>query len=689
MPARAPGSDALRHVEPVWVPDPDAVERSQVAAFTRFIEQRHDVALPGYEDLWAWSVDHLEDFWAAVWTFFDMRSDPAPTVVLASAAMPGASWFPGVRLNYVSHVFRERDAAATALIEVTEPGDWRAVTWGELEDQVAAVSSGFRDLGVRPGDRVVGYLPNCAATVVTFLAAASLGAVWSCCAPDYAADAAARRLAQLEPRVLVAADGYYFGGRTFDRRDEADRLLELLPSVTHVVRVAHVGPPHGDLPGAEPERAPGRTVIRWDDLLQTEHGRLMPAQVPFDHPLWVLYSSGTTGIPKGLVHGHGSVTLDYQRHAGLQLDVTAADRMFWYTTTNWMMWNFTVNVLLLGASLVAYDGSPTYPAAARLFQIAAEHGVTLLGASPGYLQACERDGTRMPRSDRLRMIGATGSPVPPGSFHWVRAQFGERMPLVSMSGGTDIVSSLATGAPNRPVWPGELSARPLGVAVDTWSDAGEPVRGTVGELVVTKPMPTMPVRLWNDPDGSRYRAAYFDVFPGVWRHGDWATITERGSVVIHGRSDATLNRNGIRLGSADIYDVVENLPGVVEALVVGIDLPDGGYWMPLFVTLETGHALDEEMRDRIVSQIQEQASRRHVPDQILQVPAIPHTRTGKKLEVPVKRILLGAHPDEVVSRDAVDDPAALDVFATFEVPAVAAPAAKDINRKGLHRPRRG
>ncbi|MFI5957344.1 acetoacetate--CoA ligase [Cryptosporangium sp. NPDC051539] len=652
-------TDASSAVAPVWVPDPQVAARSRLAAFTREVEKAHGVDLADYDALWTWSVDHLEEFWTAVWAFFDMRSEPAPTTVLGSGDMPGATWFPGVRLNYVSHVFRDRSPDAVAVVELTEPGDARQVTWAELENQVSAVAAALRELGIDAGDRVVGYVPNSAAAIVAFLAAASIGAVWSCCGPDYAADAAANRLAQLQPRVLLAADGYYFGGKTFDRREDYARLVELLPTVEHVVHVPHLG---------LPAIGTGRHDVSWARMLTTDHDRLSPIPLPFDHPLWVLFSSGTTGIPKGLVHGHGGVALDYQKHVGLQLDVTRRDRMLWYSTTNWMMWNFAVNMLLLGASMVAYDGSPTFPSPDRLWQIAAEHDVTILGASPGYLQACEQHGTTIAAGNQLRMIGATGSPVPPAAFHWIAEQLGDRIPLVSMSGGTDIVSALATGAPTRPIWPGELSARPLGVAVDTWNEAGESIRGTVGELVVTKPMPTMPVTLWNDPDGSKYHEAYFATFPGVWRHGDWATITDRGSVIIHGRSDATLNRNGVRLGSADIYEIVEKLAGVVESLVVGVELPDGGYWMPLFVALEDGAVLDDELEARISGELRTRASRRHVPDSIIEVPAIPHTRTGKKLEVPIKRILQGAALDTVISRGAVDDPSLLDLFTGLKPP---------------------
>jgi len=646
--------------------------RSALADFTRRVEQQHGLSLPGYHELWRWSVEQPERFWAAVWSFYDINHTPAPETVLTTRTMPGARWFPGVQLNFVERVFTDRDPTTSAVIATTEDGDAQTLTWHDLHDQVASMAATLRELGVTTGDRVVGYLPNCAAAVVAFLAAASLGAVWSCCGPDYAAAAAARRLAQLEPTVLVCADGYRFGGRTHDRRDEAAALTGLLPSLTAVLHVAHLGltPPAFDVP-----------MLDWVVALQRSTGAELAVQpMPFEHPLWVLFSSGTTGVPKAIVHGHGGVVLEGLKTLGLHLDLSSRDRLFWYTTTNWMMWNIVVAALLLGASVLLYDGNPAYPAANQLWQLAADNHVTVLGLSPGYLSACEKTGAQPATEyglDTLRLLGVTGSPVPPSTYRWIHREFDGRLPLVSMSGGTDIVSALATGAPTLPLRPGEIAAPALGVALEAFDTHGQPVRGEVGELVITQPMPTMPLYLWNDPGGSRYRSTYFDVYPGIWRHGDWITITAHGGIIFHGRSDATLNRHGVRFGSADIYDVVEAIPGVRECLVIGIDEPGGAYWMPLFVV--ANHELDDTTRTLIIERLRRDASPRHVPDEIIAVPAIPHTRTGKKLEVPIKRIFLGADPADTVSRDAIDDPAALDVFIALAAKRVSARTRDSLN----------
>lgn len=648
MSASTDGSDIL------WPPQLSAREHSAIGRFARHVERTHAVALPEYHDLWQWSIENLDQFWAEVWNFFGVDHVGAPQRVLATTEMPGARWLPDVALNFVDRVFSDREPDRTAVVATDEDGRSATLSWAELEQQVAALAATLTSLGVVAGDRIVGYLPNCAATVVAFLAAASLGAVWSCCGQDYGAAAAAGRLGQLEPAVLVCADGYRFGGQPHDRRAEATELAALMTTLTTVIYVDHLGL---DKPEFRPP------AVDWAAALQNSSATRHATRVPFEHPLWVLYSSGTTGVPKAIVHSHGGVLLEGLKSLGLHLDVGPEDRLFWYTTTNWMMWNIVVEALLLGASIVVYDGNPAHPGVDRLWQLAAEHQVTVLGVSPGYLAACEKGGVHpaeVHQLSRLRLLGVTGAPVPASTCRWLYDEFDGRVPLMSLSGGTDVVSALAGAAPILPIRAGEIAAPALGVALDAFDDVGNSIRGSVGELVVTKPMPSMPVELWNDPDGSRYCATYFDVYEGVWRHGDWITITEHGGVVFHGRSDATLNRHGVRFGSADIYEVVDLLPQVRDSLVVGLDRADGHYWMPLFLVVDG--ELDEDLRALIKSRLRRDASPRHVPDEIIAVPCLPHTRTGKKLEVPIKRILLGAAPEDVVSRDAVDDPVALDKF---------------------------
>ncbi len=645
--------------DPIWTPDPTEAAASRLERFRAMVNERHGLQLADYAALQRWSVEELEAFWAAVWDFFDVQSDVRPTQVLGDAAMPGAQWFPGVRTNYVGHILRHPASDAPAVIEVTEDGRETIVSWAELHRQIGAVQATLRGLGVGEGDRVVGYLPNSGAAVVALLATAALGAVWSACGQDYAAKGAADRFAQLEPRVLFAADGYRHSGRVFDRREETRELVGLLPSLHAVVTVDNIGlDPLDDLPVP---------TLGYDEAASgTAIAEVRP--VPFDHPLWVLFTSGTTGVPKGIVHGHGGVTLEHLELLGLQDDMTASDVFFWYTTCNWMMWNLLVSALLVGAAIVVYDGSPVYPDADRLWQIVERHRVTVFGTSPGHLLASEKAGLR-PGTDHdlsaLRSIGSTGAPLPVSGFHWVMDAVGPRIQIGSVSGGTDLVGAFVGPASTVPVWPGELSCINLGVALEAWDEDGKPLIGEVGELVVTKPIPSMPVFFWNDPDGSRYRDAYFSTYPGVWRHGDWITVTERGSVVVHGRSDSTLNRNGVRLGSVDIYQAVEQLPEVAESLVIGLEEGDGGYWMPLFVVLAPGAELDDALRGRIKEAIRSNASPRHVPDEIIAVPAIPHTRTGKKIEVPVKRVLQGMDVDRALSRGAVDDPSVLDLFAVI------------------------
>lgn len=652
----------------VWTPTPATVVASRIEHYRSWLAETGIAEAASYQELLAWSVADPDAFWASLWDFFEVPGDRG-RLVLADAGMPGAVWFPDARLNYAEQALRHGADDAVAILARCEPGGPapRDLTWGQLRHQVAALADTLTRLGVTEGDRVVGYLPNCAEAVVAFLASAAIGATWAGCGQDYPAQAAVDRLGQLRPRVLITADGYRYGGRDHPRLAEVALIRDQLDTVTATIVVARLGQaarPGGDHPGI------AGTTLGWDEAVAGDH-LLQPRRVAFDHPLWVLFSSGTTGRPKGLVHGHGGVVLEHLKQIALHCDLSEGDVFWWYTSPSWMMWNYQVAGLLVGATIVCYDGSPGYPDPDTLWALAGELKVAVLGTSPAYLQACERAGCQPGRVhdlQGLRSIGVTGSVLPPASYHWVADAVGSHLAVAAISGGTDVVSAFVGGVPTVPVWAGELSVVCLGTALQAWDEDGHPVVGQVGELVITRPLPSMPVRFWNDPDGSRYRDAYYDRYPGVWRHGDWITITDHDSVIIHGRSDSTLNRNGIRMGSADIYAAVEALPQVAEALVVGVEYPDGRYWMPLFVALAEGIELTGQVRDQITTAIRTKASPRHVPDDVIAVPAIPHTRTGKKLEIPVKRLLRGAAVAEVVDPKSVDDPQALAEFSRFARP---------------------
>jgi acetoacetyl-CoA synthetase len=605
-----------------------------------------------YADLWQWSVDNPARFWRAMWDYFDvgatgdgLGADDA--AVLADASMPGAQWFPDVELNYVDLVLRHTSHDGAAIVGVDESGARTEISWKELAGQVGAVAAELKRLGVERGDTVAAYLPDVAEAMVAVLATASLGAIWSSCGQDYAPEGAAARLSQLGPKVLFSADGYHFNGRWIDKRAHTAELRTRL------------GNPHLIVIGSDEYRH-----------LVAEPTNAAVQAVPFDHPLWVLFSSGTTGRPKGLVHGHGGIVLEHLKAVGLQADLGPDDVFFWQTALSWMMWNFRLSGLLRGSTVVCYSGHPLYPDADRLWQLVADELVTYFGTSPGHLLASRKAGLTPGSShdlSRLRAIGSTGSPLAADLFEWVCSHVAKDVMVSSISGGTDVCTAFAGGTPGVAVRPGELATRYLGVALECWSQDRQPRVNEVGELVITKPMPSMPVGFWNDEDGSKYRAAYFahqwadGPDPHVWRHGDWVTLTERGSLVIHGRSDATLNRHGIRMGSADIYEVVEAIDEVNEAFVVGIDGPDGEYWMPLFVALAAGHRLDDALTGKICNEIRSKLSPRHVPDEIIESPGIPHTRTGKKLEVPITGILAG-RADVAVDPRSIDNPDLLDWY---------------------------
>ncbi len=644
-------------VEPeiLWMPSAKRVEGAEITRYRRWLLERRGLEFGGYNDLWEWSVERPEEFWGSLWDFFDVRASEPYQAVLAGSSMPGVRWFPGARLNFAEHVFRHGDPDKPAILFTSEGTGIGSISWPELRHQVAAFATSLRRIGVGSGDRVVGYLPNIPQAVVAFLASASIGAIWSACGPDFGSLSVLDRFRQLQPTVLVATDGYRYGGREIDRRAVVQELCRELTSLRHTIMVSHLG--------LEPPTGIGE-MSTFDEVVAHDN-ELTFDQLSSEHPLWVLFSSGTTGLPKGIVHSHVGALLEHLKVISLGIDLTGKDCFFWFTSTSWVMWNLVVSGLLAGATIVLYDGSPTHPNPRRLWQLVQECGITSFGTSAAFILACAKAGIHPGESEdlaSLRTIGSTGSPLPPSGFKWVYEEVKPDLWLYSISGGTDIAGALVGGSVILPVWEGEIQGRCLGASVEAWNEAGEPVVGELGELVITKPMPSMPLYFWNDRDGVRYHDAYFSTFPGVWRHGDWITITDRGTAIVHGRSDSTLNRMGVRMGTADIYEVVERLPEVREALVIGAEQPDGSYWMPLFLVLENGFALDDSLRQKINGAIRRGVSPRHVPDEIIAVPGIPHTLTGKKLEVPIKRLLQGVPVEKALSLGAIDDPALVGYF---------------------------
>ncbi|OIJ65025.1 acetoacetate--CoA ligase [Streptomyces mangrovisoli] len=638
-------------------PHPSGVERARVQGFIRWLSAERGVDLASWAELYAWSVREVESFWESVWEYFEVTSHTPYEQVLDTREMPGSRWFPGARLNYAEHAFgRPEDAQETAVLAYSQTREPLALTFGELQDRVRRVRAGLERLGVGPGDRVVGYLPNVPETLVAFLATASLGAVWASCAPEFGSVSVIDRFGQVEPKVLLAVAGYTYGDKQIDRRGEVAEIRAALPTLEHVVHV-----PYGPL--ALPD------ATAWDDLCAPTDRTLAFEPVPFDHPLYVLFSSGTTGKPKAIVHGHGGILLEHLKNHALHWDMGPGDRLLWFTTTAWMMWNTLVSALLVRSSLVMIDGNPLHPDLREQWRLAAETEATLVGASPGYLMACRKEGVRPAEEfdlSRVRQLGVAGSPFPAEGYDWVHEQFGDSVLLNVGSGGTDVCTGLVQGSPLQPVWAGEMSGPSLGVDVKAFDAEGKVVVGEVGELVITSPMPSMPVGFWGDTDGERFRAAYFDEYPGVFRFGDWCRFSEAGSCLITGRSDATLNRGGVRLGTAEFYRVLQDADDILDSVVVHLEDREGGMGrLLLFVVVAEGVDLDDGLRRRLARDIRTALSPRHVPDEIVAVPSVPYSRTGKKLEVPVKRILQGAAPHEVASPGALTDPTALDAYAAF------------------------
>jgi acetoacetyl-CoA synthetase len=634
--------------ELLWTPSAQAIAD---ATITRFAEE---VGRGGggcdYDELWRWSVDDLEGFWRAVVKFGDVDLGEKWSSVLGSQEMPGAEWFPGATVSYPQHVFRDRDPDAIALWHASEVREGLSSwTWGELRAQTAQIAAGLRACGVGRGDRVCAYMPNIPETIAALLACASLGAVWSSAAPEFGARSVIDRFAQIEPKVLLTVDGYRYGGRAFDRSEVVEQVVAELPQSTRVVRL-------GYLDGTG-----------WEDGFLGSGESLTCERVAFGDPLWVLFSSGTTGLPKPIIHSQGGILVEQVKHQLLHLDAHAGDRVFWFTTTGWMMWNFVVGVLLTDASVVLFDGNPGYPSLDRLWDLADEAQITTFGCSAAFIAQCMKAEVSPRGGGRdlsaLRAVGSTGSPLSPESFQWIYDQLGSETWLFSTAGGTDICTSLVGGVPTLPVYRGEMQGRLLGVDVQSWSAEGEPLIGEVGELVVAQPMPSMPIGLWGDDDGSRLRESYYEMFPGVWRHGDWIEITERGTAIIYGRSDSTINRGGVRMGTSEIYRAVLAVDAVLDALVVDVPREGTSGWMPLFVVLRDGETLSDSLVSEIRARVRSDCSPRHVPDEIRQIAAVPRTLSGKVLEVPVKRILMGVPVARAASRESLANPEALDFFA--------------------------
>jgi acetoacetyl-CoA synthetase len=655
--------------EILWTPPPDGRERSRVGQYLGWLADTKGLAFASYQELWRWSVDDLAGFWGSLWEYFEIGAHAPPTEVLADAAMPGARWFPGATLNYAEHALRHgfgsEGGDGVALVAHSQTRLPVTLSYAELGDQVSRARAGLVRLGVQRGDRVAAYLPNIAETVIAFLATASLGAVWSSCAPEFGTRSVVDRFQQIEPRVLLAVDGYRYGERAIDRTAEVAAIRAALPTLAATVLLPYLDNPADTAADTE-------GCIPWADFV-AEAGPLDFAPVPFDHPLYILYSSGTTGLPKAIVHGHGGILLEHLKALVLHGDLGPEDVFFWFSTTGWMMWNFLVSGLLVGATVVCFDGDPGHPDLLTLWRLAGELGITSFGTSAPFLLACRKAGVHPASAadlTALRTVGSTGAPLPVEGFRWVYDELGDAtaasggLLLASISGGTDVCTAFVGMSPLLPVTAGEIACRYLGARVEAFDAAGRPVEGELGELVITAPMPSMPVSFWDDPDGARYRAAYFEDYPGVWRHGDWITIDADGSCVITGRSDATLNRGGVRLGTAEFYAVVEALPEIADSLVVHLeDEHQGGAGeLLLFVALQPGMVLDDALRARIGAELRRSLSPRHVPDAILEVPDIPRTLSGKKLEVPVKRILSGVATDRAASVGALANAGALAPF---------------------------
>jgi len=639
----------------LWSPSDEFMQQSNMLRYMEWLKKEKQLSFEYYDELWEWSVTHVADFWESLWEYFEIKSKSPYTSVLEKPAqgMIGTKWFSGATVNYAKHIFRNRTEDSQAIIFQSETRSQQNITWAELEEKVSRVAAWLRSKGVVQGDRVVSLMPNIPETVVAFLAANSIGAIWSSCSPDFGNASITERFFQIAPKVLFVTDGYSYNGKLFDKISALQEIVKTLPSVEQVVMV----------PFIQTEiQVPG--TVSWSDVLETSAGELFFEELPFDHPIWILYSSGTTGKPKAITHSVGGCLLEHLKALVLHQDVKKGEKYFWYSTTGWMMWNFSVASLLTGATLVIYEGSAGYPSLDILWQLAKKTGINHFGGGAAFYIACMKAGLKFSAEDfpHLRTIGSTGSPLPPETFKWIYDSVKKDTWLISFSGGTDICSGFVGGCPFLPVYAGEIQCRLLGCYLDAFDESGNSVREQLGEMVIREPMPSMPIYFWGDENNARYHSSYFEEYEGIWRHGDWIEISSRGSVIIFGRSDATLNRDGVRIGTSEVYSAVDSIPEIADSIVVCIEKEGGHYFMPLFVVMKEGNILDEEMKKKIKTRLRSQYSPRHVPDEIYAIAEIPYTISGKKMEAPVKKILMGTDPEKAASRDTMRNPDSLVYF---------------------------
>lgn len=654
--------NAIKEGTVIWRPPDRFQQESNLKRYIDWLKEERNLSFKDYEELWEWSVTDLEGFWESLWFFFNIRASRPYTKILKNTVMPGAEWFSGAELNYAEHVFSNHDIHGPAIVHASELRALSTLSWQELKEQVASFAAALKSMGIEPGDRVVAYMPNIPEAIIAFLATASIGAIWSSSSPDFGSLSVINRFEQVEPTVLIAVDGYRYQGKDYDRLEVVQEIQRAIPTLKRTVIVPY-------LSGRNYDSLPLQKTLLWHELIQTYSGsELSFTHVPFSHPLWILYSSGTTGLPKAIVQGHGGILLEHLKFETLHLDVKPGDRFFWFTTTGWMMWNVVVSSLLVGATALLYDGSPKFPNLNVLWEFVEKSGTTLFGTSASYIKSCMDAGIQPGRDfdlHSLKTVGSTGSPLSPEGFQWIYDKVKKDLWLVSASGGTDLCSALVGGCPLLPVRAGEIQCRTLGAAVKAFDEAGVVVRDTVGELVVTEPMPSMPLYLWGDSDGTRYLESYFNMFPGVWRHGDWIKVTETGSCVIYGRSDSTINRGGVRIGTSEIYSVVERIPEIVDSLAVDIQ-QNGRSLILLFVVLRASTVLDEPLLKTIKVRIRRHCSPRHSPDKVISAPDIPRTLNGKKVEVPIKRLLMGEPQERVINKGALANPESIQFFVQLQ-----------------------